>query len=136
MTWKGDTVKLYTLIAYKPDSICAHMGHRNASYSSDYIQNDGLTLEELQNRIAELKAFDHDCCEDGYEIIRWYETMPLLDLGIEFEEGITDKTCAILIECKAEKLRRAEARKFAEQAAQEKRELAEFERLRQKFNPE
>lgn len=125
----------YSLIAYKPSSFCSHMGCHMASYSSDYIHENGLSLEALQNRIAELKATELDCCEDGYENIWWFEDPADLDLGVEFEDGIAEKTAAILAERKAKKDQKAADEKRRTQEQADARERAEFERLKTKFTP-
>ena len=125
----------YSLIAYKPSSDCSHMGCHMATYSSDYIHENGLSLEELQNRIAELKATELDCCESDYENIWWFEDPPDLDLGQDFEDGIAEKTAAILAERKAKKDAKDAAAKAQAISAQEAKERAEFERLKTKVTP-
>jgi len=127
--------KTFTLIAYKASTSCSHMGCHMASYSSDLIRETGLSLEELQNRIAELKATELDCCEYGYDDIWWFEDPPDLDLGQDFEDGIAEKTAAILAERKAKKDAKDAATKAQATAAQEAKERAEFERLKTKFTP-
>lgn len=123
----------YSLIAYKPSSSCSHMGCHMASYSSDYAHEEGLSHGDLQNRIAELKAAELDCCEDGYENIWWFEDPAPLDLGVEFEEGIADKTAAILAERKAKKEQKEVEEKQRAQSQAEAKERAEFERLQAKY---
>jgi hypothetical protein len=132
MTEKKTT---YSLIAYKSSSDCSHRGCHRASYSSTCIHESGLSPEDLQDRIAELKATELDCCEGGYENIWWFEDPANLDLGVAFEDGIAEKTATILAEHKAKKDQKAADEKHRAQAQADARERAEFERLKTKFTP-
>lgn len=124
-------MKTFTIIAYKPSSSCSHMGCHMASYSSDFIYEHQLSEEELKERIAQLKATELDCCEDGYENINYFEdgAGTFDHLSPEFHDAIDERAAALrnaIIEKKQQADAAAKARAIAAQEAAERKQLQQL----------
>jgi hypothetical protein len=127
----------YTLIAYKPNSDCCHCGHVNELYPSDFLYQNGLSKDELAEKLADLKGSILGCCEEGWGPFNYFPDPQPIDA--ESDLYIDDKSIELGHKLLADRklaaerlLRQAEERRMAEEEAKEKRE---FQRLKAKYAP-
>lgn len=134
-------MKTYALYAYKSDSVDTCRGCVMARYSSDSILERGLTIEQLAERIADLKNkergygerdYDFQYFEDGPDLEDW-ENDHLQKLIGDYEAATAARKKATEEAAAQKKAVQAAEVETKRVAAQEKHDREEFERLKTKF---
>jgi len=129
----------YILVAYKPHSACWSMGHRIEDYSQDYNIHDNLTLDELNQLMAQYKA-DNEFMES--QEARYSLTVIRGEVLFNEEEigYIPEMLSAILplidskIQSKKEQFKKVEAEAMERmKQAQEQKERKQLDELLAKY---
>jgi hypothetical protein len=124
----------YTLVAYRADSTEWCRGHAQESHASDFVYEELLTREELIEKVALLKSYEHpECPWETYNDIHWFETPAVADPEDILASAQT-RAVELARERTEEKERSARAKKAAARSAQVRAEQAELARLKAKYD--
>jgi hypothetical protein len=124
----------FTLIAYKPDNVDVCMGCSMEHWSSDLIQEENLTLEQLEEKLFLLGIQKYDRYEHQHDVVL---VAPHYEMPGDWRSSLDARVkIRVQLELEAEKKHQellAKEQKEKQDLLQEKIDREIYERFKAKF---